>query len=91
MIVKLFSQTMNIVIRRQGDYLINAVCICKKENKGEQRRTKLEDASQRRTKLGLDEESLTSREKPTDEVDKKTDIQTRSKQEQEEQKACINN
>jgi phosphate transport system ATP-binding protein len=39
--------------------------------------------------LGLDEEALTSREKPTEEevrIDKTTDIQTRSKQEQEEQK-----
>jgi phosphate transport system ATP-binding protein len=39
--------------------------------------------------LGLDEEALTSREKPTEEevrIDKTTDIQTRSKQEQEEPK-----
>ena len=39
--------------------------------------------------MGLDEEALTSREKPTEEevrIDKTTDIQTRSKQEQEEQK-----
>jgi hypothetical protein len=37
--------------------------------------------------LGLDEESLTSREKPTEEVkiDKTIDIQRQSKQEQEKQ------
>ena len=68
---------MNIVIRRLDDHLIDGVCICKQLG-----------ISQRRTNLGLDEESLTSREKPIEEgikIEKTVDTQTRSKEEQTQQ------
>jgi len=67
---------MNIEIRRLNDHLVNGFCICKNNW----------DASQRRTTLELDEESLTSSKKPTEGevVDKTTGRQTRPKQEQEQ-------